>query len=210
MFTENFKSNGELRFIARQQLKGNWGVPILICLLFSVIVGAPNIIPFIGGIATLIITGPMMLGQARYFIGLRRGFNPQLEVLFDGFKLFTPALVLQLLMGLFIFLWSLLLIVPGIIAALNYSQAFYILNDNPNIRPMDALRQSKEMMNGYKGRLFMLYLSFIGWAFLCALTLGIGFLWLNPYIQLSAANFYDELRSVNDVVPIAPPESILR
>jgi len=208
VYQESFKSNSELKFMARQQLKGNWGMPILVCLLFSVIIMLPNMIPLVGSIGALIITGPMMLGQVRYFIGLRRGFNPPLGVIFDGFKLFSSALVLNLLMVLFILLWSLLLIIPGIIAALKFSQAFYIMNDNPGIKPMDALRQSKEMMYGYKGRLFMLYLSFIGWALLCVLTFGIGFLWLIPYIQLSAANFYEELRNINTAVPIAPQDNI--
>ena len=195
MINGSVKSNGELRFLARQQLKGNWGMPILVCLVYSIIMGAPNAIPVLGSAAVILISGAMTLGLTRYFIMFKRNESPIIETLFDGFKLFIPSLVLWLLFSIFTFLWSLLLIVPGIIAALAYSQAFYILNDNPQIQAMDALRQSKQMMQGYKGKFFLLGLSFIGWSLLACLTLGIGFLWLVPYIQLSMANFYEDLKS---------------
>lgn len=189
------KENSELRSAARQQLQGNWVTPILVGLIYTVLIGLPNSIVGIGGIVTLIITGPLTLGQVKYFMKFRAGENPPIETLFEGFKQFIPSLLLQLLIAIFVFLWSLLLIIPGIIAALSYSQAFYIMNDNPQIEALDALKQSKEMMKGYKGKLFMMWLSFLGWALLCILTLGIGFLWLNPYIQLSLANFYGDLKN---------------
>jgi len=97
-------------------------------------------------------------------------------------------------MNLFIFLWMLLLIVPGIVAAYSYRMSLYLLIDNPEIGVSEALRKSKEMMNGYKARLFYLDLSFIGWALLCVLTFGIGILWLYPYMLTSQAIFYEELR----------------
>jgi uncharacterized membrane protein len=90
---------------------------------------------------------------------------------------------------------SFTLIVPGIIAAFRYSMAFYILKDHPEISPMEAIRRSKEMMVGQKWRYFVLNLSFIGWALLCILTLGIGFLWMHPYISVTNSHFYDELRN---------------
>jgi uncharacterized membrane protein len=72
--------------------------------------------------------------------------------------------------------------------------AFYILRDNPDIGAAEAITKSRQMMAGYKGKLFGLYLSFIGWMLLCFLSLGIGFLWLYPYISLSVANFYEDLK----------------
>ena len=98
-------------------------------------------------------------------------------------------------MVVFVFLWALLLIIPGIIAAIAYSQTFYILAEDDTIGSMDALRKSKEMMIGYKWKYFCLGLRFIGWALLCVLTLGIGFLWLSPYIQVSYAKFYEDLKT---------------
>jgi len=89
---------------------------------------------------------------------------------------------------------------PGIIAGYRYSMALYILNDNPKISPMDAIKASKEMMKGYKWKLFCLQLSFVGWALLCSIfTLFIGFLWLIPYIQTSIANFYQNLKDASKV-----------
>lgn len=192
---ETIKENCELRLAARHRLQGNWLTPIIVSLIYTIIISLPNSISDIGWLIALIITGPMTLGQVRYFVKFRRGENPPVESLFEGFKQFLPAILLQLLITILVFLWSLLLIVPGIVAALGYSQAFYILNDKPEIEVLDALKQSKEMMKGYKGKLFMMWLSFIGWALLCILTLGIGFLWLNPYIQLSLANFYENLKA---------------
>ena len=89
----------------------------------------------------------------------------------------------------------LLLIIPGFIYAIAYSQAFYILADEPKTDPLVCIRKSKEMMDGYKMKYFLLQLSFLGWALLCILTLGIGFLWLVPYIQVSNAIFHDDIKA---------------
>lgn len=97
------------------------------------------------------------------------------------------------LMSLFIFLWMLLFIVPGIIKAFAYAMTPYILVDNPELGPNEARLKSIEMMRGHKGKLFGLELSFIGWFLLCILSLGIGFIWLAPYYQTTHAAFYHNL-----------------
>lgn len=188
------KPNSELRRSARESLKGKWGTALLLCLLYGIIAGLPGAIPYVGPIITLLIAGPLMLGLIGCFMRLIRYEPFQFEGLFDGFKNFSSAFVLMILVTVFIFLWSLLLLIPGIIAAYRYSMSFYILNDNPQMSAKEALEESKRMMNGYKGKLFLLQLSFIGWALLCILTLGIGYLWLIPYIQTSTANFYQNLK----------------
>lgn len=99
----------------------------------------------------------------------------------------------MLLVGVFTFLWSLLFIIPGIIKAYAYSMTSYILIDNPELGPNEARLKSIEMMRGYKGKLFGLDLSFIGWHLLCILSLGIGYIWLMPYITSARAAFYQEL-----------------
>jgi uncharacterized membrane protein len=98
-------------------------------------------------------------------------------------------------MTIFIILWTLLLIIPGIIMSLAYSMTFYILADNPDINPIDAIRKSREMMYGYKWKIFCLNLRFIGWGFLCIFTMGIGLLWLLPYMSVSFAKFYEEAKA---------------
>lgn len=189
------KSNSELRELARKQLVGRWGPAILAYLIITIIVSLPGAIPDVGWVISLLIAGPFTLGQTIYSIKFKRGEQVFIENIFDGFKRFSTAFVLQILITLFVFLWSLLLIVPGIIAYLGYSQAFYILNDNPELTATEALNRSKEMMKGYRGKLFMLQLSFLGWGILCILTFGIGFLWLIPYMNISFANFYDNLKN---------------
>jgi uncharacterized membrane protein len=126
-------------------------------------------------------------------LALSRGQEARLPQIFEGFQKFGVALGAYLLMMLFVFLWALLLIIPGIIAAYAYSQTFYIIAEEPGIGPLQAIRKSKEMMRGNKGKLFCLNLRFIGWALLCLLTLGIGFLLLAPYMMISFAKFYDDV-----------------
>lgn len=188
-------SNYELRSNARMQLKGNWMPAVLAYLVFTIISALPSTIPYVGLIISILIAGPMTLGITKFSVNLKRHNATNIEVIFDGFKNFTTAMVLQILIILFVTLWSLLLIIPGIIAYLSYSQAFYILNDKPELTSMEALEESKKMMQGYKWKLFCLYLSFLGWGILSALTFGIGTLWLNPYIGLSLANFYDNIKN---------------
>jgi uncharacterized membrane protein len=156
---------------------------------------APSVNRNFGGIVNLIIGGPLALGLALYYLGLvRQKKAPAIAVMFDGFRAFGRAFLAQLLMAIFVILWALLLIVPGIIAALGYAMTYYVLADNPGMEAMDALRRSKEMMMGHRGKLFCLGCRFIGWALLGILSLGIGFLWILPYAYVSLTNFYLDLK----------------
>jgi uncharacterized membrane protein len=150
------------------------------------------------GLATLIITGPLVLGIALFSLSIARNENARFEQLFDGFKNFGLALGAYLLMILFIFLWMLLLIIPGIVAAIRYAMTFYIIADNPGIGPLEAIDKSKEMMYGYKMKFFLMCLIFFGLALLCILTLGIGFLWLIPFINVTIAKFYEDIKNRNE------------
>lgn len=195
--------NSEIRMAARQQLKGNWGTAILLSLVFMLITGLLSGISrythFAGTLINLVVGGPLMLGLISCFIKLVRNEPFRLENLFDGFSKFVTAFLAQLLTWIFIILWSFLLVIPGIIAALRYSMTFYIINDNPEISALDAINESKKMMAGYKWKLFCLYFSFIGWALLCVITFGIGYLWLTPYIQTSMADFYENIKNTTPV-----------
>lgn len=101
----------------------------------------------------------------------------------------------MLLVAIFTSLWTLLLIVPGIIKAFSYALTPYILEEYPELGANDAIDRSRAMMQGHKFDLFYLYLSFIGWFFLCLLTAGIGFLWLSPYVSTAKAAFYEEVKA---------------
>jgi uncharacterized membrane protein len=186
--------------MARESLNGKWGLAIGTFVVYLIIVSVLQIIPILGWIGSLIISGPMALGITIFSLSISRNQEARLEQIFQGFNNFGTALSAYLLMALFTILWLLLLIIPGIIAALSYSMTFYIIADDSNIRAMDAIDKSKKMMDGYKWKLFCLGLRFIGWALLCILTLGIGLLWLIPYISISTAKFYDDLK-VESVSP---------
>ena len=186
--------NLTLRRAARESLKGQWGLAIGTFLIYILLTSAPGSIEARGSILTLIIAGPFALGAAIFSLSISRGKEARLEQIFQGFNRFSTSFVAYLLMVLYVLLWSLLLIIPGIIAALGYSMTFYILADDPDINAQDALKKSKSMMVGYKLKLFYLCLRFFLLGLLCTLTLGIGFLWLIPYVNITLAKFYDDLK----------------
>ena len=101
--------------------------------------------------------------------------------------------ITRLLRALYTFLWSLLFIIPGIVAGFSYAMTDYILAENPELTADEAITQSKTMMYGNRFRLFCLQFSFIGWDILATLAFGIGHLWLTPYKQAAYAAFYREV-----------------
>ena len=139
---------------------------------------------------------PLMWGFYTMYLDHIRGEKVGLGNLFQGYskEWFSKSLLTFLLMYVYILLWSLLLIVPGIIKALSYAMTPYVLKDNPNMKSNEAIEESMRLMSGHKAELFLLSLSFIGWALLSLLTLGIGFLWLIPYMQTAFAYFYEDLK----------------
>jgi uncharacterized membrane protein len=190
-------TNRDLMLQAREALKGRWGLAVggnAIYLILGLLIQA---IPRVGWIGGLIISGPLMLGWTTFFLSISRKQDAQLAQLFDGFQRFTQALVAYLLIILFVLLWSILLVIPGIVALLSYSQTFFILSENPPMSGSEALRQSKILMRGNRWKLFCLFWRFFGWFLLCILSMGIGFLWLMPYMQTTLARFYDDLKSVD-------------
>ncbi|MFC3798736.1 DUF975 family protein [Cohnella sp. GCM10012308] len=201
-------TSSELRARARTTLQGKWTEPVLLALVYFVIltvIGIIERIPLIGWVASLVLTGPLMLGVYGYFQDLVRERTPSIGGLFSGFNRFSEAFILNLLIGIFVFLWTLLFIVPGIIAAIRYSQAFFILRDNPGIGGLEAINRSKAMMAGNKGRYFGFCLSYLGWAILGSIPFGIGLLWVTPYFYTGLAHFYEDLNQANYVEPPVQP-----
>ena len=115
--------------------------------------------------------------------------------LFDGYRDFVRIFLTLFLQAIYIFLWALLLIIPGIIKALSYAMTPFILRDRPDLQYNGAIELSMAMMKGHKWDLFWLYLSFIGWAILCLFTFFIGYFWLEPYVTSTMANFYEEVKA---------------
>lgn len=183
-----------LKSAARRQIKGNIGILFVISLLSGLITGALSAIPLVGTIAGMLLSAAFALAVIHIYLGLTQGRKPEVADLFSEMSNILPAFCTQFLVGLFTFLWSLLLIVPGIIKACAYSQAMYILAENPGISPMEAINRSKEMMQGHKMEYFLLVLSFFGWTLLAPFTLGILYIWLLPYMQATMANYYRSLK----------------
>jgi uncharacterized membrane protein len=115
--------------------------------------------------------------------------------LFEGFKYFWPAFKVYFLVGLYTMLWSMLFVIPGIVKTYSYSQAAYIIAENPEMGANEAITRSREMMNGHKMELFVLQLSFIGWMLLGCITFGLAFIYVSPYMQATYVNFYHKVSS---------------
>lgn len=133
------------------------------------------------------------VGYARFNLDLVDGGNPSFETLFGYFSYWKTTAVARLLQSLYVLLWSLLFIIPGIVASYSYAMTEFILAEHPELTAGEAIAQSKVMMAGNRWRLFCLHFSFIGWDILCTLTMGIGHLWLRPYRQAADAVFYREI-----------------
>lgn len=238
------ESAANLRARGRAALAGHWKEAVLAMLIFQALMSLVSslIDAFLGwqytypsfggaevttggspaGLYMLLVYGPLSLGITAFFLNLFRHQDTDITQVIRGFEKFGKSFVLALLIGIFTFLWLLLLIVPGIIALLRYSQAFFIMNDRPELSAMDCIRESKRMMDGNKAKLFVTGLSFIGWAILAMLPAGTyagffmdtalaytpagavysigyfilsaGYLWVLAYMYATFTAFYELLR----------------
>lgn len=144
-----------------------------------------------------ILGGVIQLGYASYLLKQCDRREPQFNDLFSKFDYFGAGFCQAFLRYLYIFLWGLLFIIPGIVAQYRYAMTPFIMAEHPELTASEAITASKKMMNGHKWELFCLDMSFIGWAFLCVLTFDIGYIFLNPYVNASHAAFYRRV-SVSD------------
>ena len=124
------------------------------------------------------------------------GKKPEIADVFYGYSDFGSSVLVVIITGLFTALWSLLFVVPGIIKAISYSQAYYIVAENKGISATEAINRSKAMMHGHKMDFFVLQLSFIGWGLLGVMTCGIAFIWIAPYMNATYVNFYNSIKPV--------------
>lgn len=214
------KENQEYKNEALAALKGRWAPSVLAVLAYMAVLAvfiAPYEIKAMqlsDDPTNLQLAADMMKWYLVFILGCIFVSFPLLVGLVNGFKsLFTDGddkvLSNEFKIGFgnywhhvwgmflnrfFVFLWSLLLFVPGIIKTLSYAMTNYILVDKPELSANEAINLSKDMMYGHKFDLFYLYLSFAGWFILCLFTLGIGFLWLYPYAQAAQVSFYLDVK----------------
>ena len=193
---------------ALSALENKWGNFVAITFVYGFIIGitqaisgdkdSPAILHLIG-LVLFILALPLTWGYQTLFLGAIRGGEATAKDLFEGYnkELFSRVLTTTLLYYVYVFLWSLLLLIPGCIKAYSYAMTPYILKDNPEMKNNAAIEESMRMMDGHKLELFMLDLSFIGWTILSLLTCGIGFLWLAPYMSMARVNFYEDLKKAS-------------
>ncbi len=189
------KENTVLMRETREVLSGRWGLAVGVFLVYMIIIAGLNGSDKSGSFLWFILAGPFSLGAAMFSLALARRDEASIGQLFKGFQYFGTAFLANIVLTVIIVIGFILLIVPGVILALSYSLTFFILADHPETRPMNALRSSRVMMNGYKMKLFYLWLRFFGLAVLCVLTAGIGFLWLVPFVHICMARFYEEVKT---------------
>ena len=192
-------NRAELKANAKAQIKGKIGILFLISLIIGLISGLAtgllSLIPVVGSIAAAIIVTPAFtLSLVRIYLMVVAGKRPEAGDSFSGFDDFWAAFKVTFLVGLYTYLWSLLFIIPGIIKGISYSMSMYILAENKGKGARECIKESIAMTNGHKAELFVLGLSFIGWAFLCCITFGIAAIWVYPYMQATYANAYIALK----------------
>lgn len=177
------------------QLSGRWTPVALFTLVYMalcMVAGA-----FTGPLVSLVslMLMPMTYSYNVTFLNDKRSASEfKIEQLFDGYKDFLRIMGTMLLTNVYQFLWTLLLIVPGVIKAISYSQTQFILKDCPELSFNEAIERSMDMMEGHKMQYFLLSLSFIGWILLAIISCGILSLWVNPYISATNAHFYEYVK----------------
>lgn len=215
--------SSDYRLKAREALAGNWVTSVLVALVAAILGGLvagtgfslnldldestlrrlpEGLLKFLAVITSagvvlsvirFILGGVVKLGHCRYLLKQQDWQKPSFGDMFAEMNRFGDGFVLNLLTGLYISLWSLLFVIPGIVAGYRYAMASFILQENPGMTASEAISASKRMMDGHKWQLFCLDFSFFGWNILCIFTLGIGYLFLNPYMSAAHAAFYRDL-----------------
>ena len=218
------KTNSEIRQEALAFMKGNWGKAVGVTLVFMLLVYACSLVAttigmFVGTpigddeglliqafsiLASILLIFPLSYSFVMLFLGFQRGAETlKVKGLFTAFNkpYYGKSIGLYLLTAIFTALWTLLLIIPGIIKSLSYALAPYILADNPELTANEAINRSMEMMKGHKMDLFLMWLGYMGFALLSILALGIPLLWLYPYYQVVLAKFYEDVKAnaINEV-----------
>lgn len=158
--------------------------------------------PVVSGFISIVVSLVAVVlsaGYILYAMSVRKGLETPYATMFDGFLFAGKIILLSIVQYIFIFLWSLLFIIPGFIAGYRYRFALYNLCENPEMGVMEALNMSKAQTRGHKWELFVLDLSWIGWNILCTLTLGILSIWIAPYIQQTDIGYFQAIKEMSGI-----------
>lgn len=192
----------EIKMKAKESLKGNFGAAIITSLVVLILALIPTIADIILGdnilasIITIIIellTVFLGVGLTKFYMDVAIKGKGEVKTLFWGANLYLKALLISLLIGIAVILGTILFIIPGIVISLMYSQAFYVMIDNPDMGVFECLQKSRDIMKGHKWEYFVFELSFLGWYLLIPITLGLGFFYVVPYTNTALVNYYVDL-----------------
>ena len=187
------KLSYQYKSIARSNLTNNWGTAILVCLISLAFSAVGGFIPVFGAVIVLLLSGQLAVGEMQYFTKLHKKENPTLGTMFDNFsKNLISNLSTYVLQSIYLVLWTLLFIIPGIIKTYSYAMTMYLKSKKPELTSNEAITMSREIIDGKKWKYCCLQFSFIGWIILSILTLGIGFIFLLPYMQATSVAFFED------------------
>lgn len=188
----------EVRTEAREILQGQWGFSALVALCFILIICAAVMLQFVHPLLYLVgllgLAMPLGAGLQYIFLDMKRGKRVEISDLFTPFRNYVPILELLVLTSIVTAVGMLLFVVPGVILMFGLSMSLFILRDEPELGVVGSMKASWKMMDGHKMELFLLALSFMGWAILASITV-VGILWLCPYMSTAAGCFYERLRT---------------
>ena len=228
------KTRQEIKAIGKEQFKSNYWNCVLTLLLVTAVLGVLSwfsggqevvraingeqgqmtvtVRANVGSLLSVLLAGPLTIGLNFFFVRNVQNLREDLTVttpFTEAFQNYPRKLGGSLWMGLFVFLWGLLLVIPGIIKCISYAMTPYILADCPNVKAKDALKLSMRMMKGHKWEYFVLGLSFIGWVLLSVLTMGILLaFYTDPYMHSSFATYYLEIRDEALRTGVVTPEQL--
>lgn len=218
------ETSRNLRALARVSLQGKWKLAatatavymiamMVPATILDIIFGGEDGVSALSSLYTILVAGPFTVGYSMFCLNLFRRKECEVSQVFYGFERFVKAIGLCFVMGFFIFLWTLLLLIPGIIAFYRYSQAFLIMVDHPEYGIMQCIAESKRIMVGNKMKYFCMQFSFIGWEILASIPAvifstafvfagttvvsilsligSVGYFWLSPYMSIAGVAFYE-------------------
>lgn len=202
------KTNVQIRQEAREAIRGKWLAGVALTLVYGILFGLISsfsvvnvddevVFSLLTLLAAIVVGYPLTLGYAMVWLNVvRNNTHPELKDLFGVFnrRYHRSAMGTLLLQNIYTFLWSLLLIVPGIIKSMEYAMTPFIVADEPELGCNEAIEKSMAMMRGHRWQLFKIYLGMIGWMILGVFTFYIAWLWIVPYYQMVFAKFYLELK----------------
>ena len=184
-------STSTIKKVGKANMKLQWGASLVALIIYSALIAVATVIPIVGN---LIVIGPLTFGLYYVFYLASKGEKINYWNLFNGFETcFGETFLSQVLVSVFTVLWSLLFIVPGIIKSYAYSMTFYLQMREPSLEAQEAIKKSQEYMKGYKMKLFLLDLSFLGWDILEVLTCGILMIYVEPWKMHSKVEFFNQV-----------------